>query len=188
MDKNDSIEYILNLANMQDSLLQGYRSMSLTLQSIFIAIASGLAIAVLSFSNIFQSISSLVMLTSTSVLSIFLLAKVRRIILARGNDVNFWHKKLIKLEQELPNDQRYFTEFKIHQKLKREQSESTSNIFNSFRKIEDGDIDLILEKGLGHTRKILDKWLFVGLLFIWLIIIAISYLYVILHHLLGVFK
>ena len=109
MDKKDLLDYILNAAIMQDSLLQSYRTLSLTLQSIFIAIASGLAIAVLSFSDLFQAISSLLMLTSLSILSIYLLVKVRKIILARGNDINFWHKKLIIQEQSLPLDQRYFT-------------------------------------------------------------------------------
>jgi hypothetical protein len=187
MDKKDLLDYILNAAIMQDSLLQSYRTLSLTLQSIFIAIASGLAIAVLSFSDLFQAISSLLMLTSLSILSIYLLVKVRKIILARGNDINFWHKKLIIQEQSLPLDQRYFTEFKIHQKLKREQSEYLNDLFSGSKKINEKDAELIVEKGLGHNRKVLDKWLFIGLLIIWLIILIISYLYVIVHYLLKIF-
>jgi hypothetical protein len=40
------------------------------------------------------------------------------------------------------------------------------------RKIDESDIDKLIEKGLGHTRRIIDNQLFRGLLIGWTLLIA----------------
>ena len=82
---------------------------------------------------------------------------MHKIIIARGKDVSFWHRKLIKAEQDLPPDRRYFTQFKIDQKLRRSKANHLQKLFLSKKMITDEEIDLLVERGLGHTRKILDK-------------------------------
>ena len=53
---NDCLDYLLEGAELNDSLLQAYRSFHLTLQSIFVAIGAGLSVAVLAFNELIRSI------------------------------------------------------------------------------------------------------------------------------------
>ena len=54
MVNKQSIDYLLAGAQLNDSLLQSYRQLHLTLQSIFVAIGVGLSIAVLAFNKPLQ--------------------------------------------------------------------------------------------------------------------------------------
>ena len=166
--------YLLEGAELQDNLLQGYRNFHLTLQSIFIAIGTGLSIAILAFKEVIQFALATLILIVLSIISVYILIKMHRIIIERGKDVNFWHRELIKAEQDLPPDRRYFTRFKIHQKLHRADIDHIQKLFLSESEISEQDIKLLVDKGLGHTRKILDKWLFVGIGIIWILLVAIS--------------
>jgi len=171
---NECLGYIIEGAELTDNLLQSYRNFHLTLQSIFIATGAGLSIAIIAFDEIIQFALATLILILLAIISLYILFKMHRIIIARGKDVNFWHRELIKSEQNLLPKNRYFTKFKIHQKLHRADIEHIQELFLSERKINDKDIDIIIEKGLGHTRKILDRWLFVGIGILWVILVAIS--------------
>lgn len=173
---SDYLDYLLEGAELNDSLLQAYRNFHLTLQSIFIAIGAGLLVAILAFNEPIRSTLATLILVILGIISIYILIHMRKIIIARGKDVNFWHRKIIRAEQDLPPDRRYFTQFKIHQKLHRSDADHLQKLFLStgIRRINDNDIDLLVERGLGHTRKILDKWLFVGIGIIWLLLFIIS--------------
>ncbi|MCK4476381.1 MAG: hypothetical protein KAU16_06605 [Methanophagales archaeon] len=115
----DYLDYLLEGAELNDSLLQAYRNFHLTLQSIFVAIGAGLSLAVLAFDEIIQFTLATLILVVLAMISIYILIKMHKIIIARGEDVSFWHRKLIRAEQDLPPDRRYFTQFKIYQKLRR---------------------------------------------------------------------
>ena len=45
------------------------------------------------------------------------------------------------------------------------------------RAIDDADVDLLIDKGLGHTRRIIDSQLFSGLLAGWASLFAASVIY-----------
>ena len=168
------LDYLFEGAELNDSLLQAYRNFHLTLQSIFVAIGAGLSVAVLVFDEPIRSTLATLILVVLGIISIFILILMHRIIRARGNDVSFWHRKLIRAEQDLPPDRRYFTQFKIYQRLHRAEANHLQELFLTERKIPDEEIDLLVERGLGHTRKILDKWLFIGIGIIWLLLFTIS--------------
>ena len=178
---NECLGYIIEGAELTDNLLQSYRNFHLTIQSIFIATGAGLTIAIIAFDEIIQFALATLILILLAIISLYILFKMHGIIIARGKDVNFWHRELIKSEQNLLPKNRYFTKFKIHQKLHRLDKadiKSIQKIFLSDEKIDDENIDenidSIIEKGLGHTRKILDRWLFVGIGILWVILVAIS--------------
>ena len=171
---SDYLDYLLGGAELNDSLLQAYRNFHLTLQSIFVAIGAGLSVAVLAFNELIRSTLATLILVVLGIISIYTLIQMHKIIIARGKDVSFWHRKLIKAEQDLPPDRRYFTQFKIDQKLRRSKANHLQKLFLSKKTITDEEIDLLVERGLGHTRKILDKWLFIGIGIIWLLLFTIS--------------
>lgn len=171
---NEYLGYIIEGAELTDNLLQNYRNFHLTLQSIFIATGAGLSIAIIAFDEIIQFALATFILILLAILSFYISIKMHGIIIARGKDVNFWHRELIKSEQNLLPENRYFTKFKVHQKLHRADIEHIQNMFLSDKKINDDNIDIIIEKGLGHTRKILDRWLFVGIGILWVILVVIS--------------
>ncbi len=181
MGKQDSTEFILNGAILQDTLLQSYRSFHLILQSIFVAVGAGLSIAILSFEKPIQAYLALIILLAIFLLSIYLLLRMRTIIVERGNDVNYWHRELIKVERSRTADERLFTRFKIHQQARRRDVQHLEKLFLSDTKISDLDIDELIQKGLGHTRRVIDLWLFLGLGAVWLIILVVGSYYTIAH-------
>src|SRR5262245_20836888 len=87
--------FLLEGARWQDFLLQSYRTLHLTVQSIFLAIGTGLVVAALGFENLSKARVLAVILLLISVLSLALLLAMRRVVLARGRDVNFWHRQII---------------------------------------------------------------------------------------------
>lgn len=183
MGKQNSTEFILNGAILQDTLLQSYRSFHLILQSIFVAVGAGLSIAILSFERPVQAYLALIILAAIFTLSIYLLLRMRKIIVERGNDVNYWHRELIKAERSHTSIERFFTRFKIHQQARRRDVQHLEQLFLSDQEISDSDIDQLIQKGLGHTRRVIDLWLFLGLGIIWLIILGVGSYYTIAHFL-----
>jgi hypothetical protein len=174
----DHYSYLLGGAELNDSLLQSYRSFHLTLQSIFIAIGTGLSVAVLVFDKAIKSLLATLILFVLAIISNYILVKMQKIIIDRGKDVSYWHRNLIKAEQELAPEKRYFTQFKINQRLQRADAKDLQKLFLTKRDINDKEIDLLVEKGLGHTRKILDRWLFNSIRIIWILLCAISLGYI----------
>lgn len=172
-----NIEYLLAGAQLQDSLLQNYRQIYLIVQSIFIAIGVGLCLNILSFDELVKSVLATLILVIFGSISLFLMHKIKKIIIARGEGVNYWHRKIITAEQNFPPAQRYFTEFKIYQKLHRKDIDELKKQFLTNKEIDDDQSGLLVGKGLGHTRKILDQWLFTGILAIWVLLFVISMVY-----------
>jgi len=175
--QNAHMYYLLGFAELNDSLLQAYRNLHLTLQSIFMVLGAGLLVAVLHFNEALRSTLAACVLVALGIISTYILFKIRGIIIARGKDVSYWHCELIKAEQGLPPDRRYFTQFKIYQKLQRSKAEYLRQWTQLAKGLTDEEIRLLVETGLGHTRKILDKWLFIAIVVIWLLlaIIGIGY-------------
>lgn len=95
MEKDQLIDYLLAQAQLNDSLLQSYRQIHLTIQSIFLAIGVGLSVAITTFKECFQIVLTTLTLTLLAGISLYILFRLREIITARGEDVSFWHRKLI---------------------------------------------------------------------------------------------
>ncbi|MBP7964418.1 MAG: hypothetical protein KBG20_19670 [Caldilineaceae bacterium] len=167
------LSFLIQAVGWQDDLLQSYRILHLTFQSILLAIGIGLAVAVITAT---QAIPGTILLAVLSLLLFFQVMTSRgfeQIIKHRGKDVNFWHKEVIWAERVLPPDLRYFTQFKVFQKLHRSDLSYLRQKFLSPTEIEtiaQEDIDLLIEKGMGHTRHVVDVRLFRGITVVWILI------------------
>lgn len=170
---NQNLEYLLEAAAWQDALLQSYRSLHVTIQSILLALAAGLFVAIFSLQTLYSAIVAYVVLVGMWVFQIYTSRTFRAIIHARGEDVNFWHREIILQEQYLDPRQRHFTRFKIHQKLHRGDAEYLRDLFlsDSDAEITPTDADKLIEKGLGHTRRAVDQQLFQRMTWIWILLI-----------------
>jgi hypothetical protein len=161
----DYVRYLLNGVQWNDSLLEGYRSFHLTMQSIFIAIGAGVSVANLNFRGLAQSASAILILTALAVLGIYIILKMHKIIIDRGYAVDAWSKELIRAEKELPIGKRQFTQSKIE-----------GRGFNfTAAEIDEDKINQLVRKG--YARKILDKWLFIGIGVVWSLLLAINFVY-----------
>ncbi|GAB1418674.1 MAG: hypothetical protein H3C41_11515 [Bacteroidales bacterium] len=175
----DKISTLWQGANYQDNLLQSYRNFHLTTQSIFIAIGVGLSVSIVSTSEINKQILLYGLLFVISSVGIYLLCKMKKLILARGQDVDYYHDQIIILEKKLSKEDRVLTAFKVYQKFNR-QNVNTDDFFETFE-LTDKVVNELTEKGKGHTRRFLDHNLFIWFQLIWLtfhIICLISILYI----------
>ena len=102
---------------------------------------------------------------------------MRRIIISREEDVNFWHRALLKAEQNVSENERYFTMFKIYQQSRYKKTEEhflKETYLSKTAQIDDKDLDILFERNLDYTRKILDGWLFTGITIIWVLLFLFS--------------
>ena len=162
----DKLSLLWQGANYQDNLLQAYRNFHLTMQSILIAVGAGLSVATLTFDNNHKLIASYGLLLIITILAIYLLIKMRSLIKARGEDVDYYHNQIIEFEKSLPKEERTLTTFKVYQKFHRNQTDINDYFLNF--ELTNAVINQLTEKGKGHTRLFLDKHLFVGFLLVWL--------------------
>lgn len=165
----DPIEYLLQGAVWQDGLLQSYRLIYLTLQAIFLATATGLSVLLFQIETPLKLKFALAGLIVLIVVSVVVLILMCRVVLARGEDVSYWHCELVKAEQGLPPDERYFTLFKLHQRIRRKRVEDLKELFLAGhpRTLKEAEIQRLIGRGLSHTRKILDVILSSAILLMW---------------------
>ena len=164
-------EFLLQGAMLQDHLLQAYRSIHVTLQSILLAVGIGVWVVSISSSTFpkpsLQGGLATILLAALWILQCYINRKMRGLVLARGDDVSHWHRKLILAEQQLPAAERHFTAFKIYQQARRQNVEHLQKLMLGTTPIAESDVDLLIDKGLGHTRHVIDKQLSFGAALIW---------------------
>ena len=174
------ISYLLTGAAWQETLLQSYRSLHITIQSILLAIGIGLTVASLTIST-YPSDSLLIIiiaciLTCVAGLQIYSTQKFRGVVSARGADINWWHKEIIRKENDCDSKSRFFTKFKIHQQARRKDVSHLEKIFiSSNEKLTEEQIDELIGKGLGHTRMVIDQQLFVWISRIWWLLLTVTW-------------
>jgi hypothetical protein len=176
----EEIDFLLAGAAWQDTLLQNYRIIHLTLQSIFLAIGVGLSVAIFSAGSKLVSYICCAELVVFGCISVFVLFKMRKMIISRGHDVSYWHRLIVRAEQPLPAAQRHFTRFKVHQRTQRAGVEDLHDLFlGQAKELTDKQADLLIGRGLSHTRLVLDVWLFFAMLFIWvaLLVVGLGYIF-----------
>jgi hypothetical protein len=177
-DDPAEVDFLLSAAVWQDSLLQNYRVVHLTSQSIFLAIGAGLSVAVVSTRDKLTSFICCSELLILGLIACFVLLKMRKLVVSRGHDVSYWHSLIIRKEQRLPPPERHFTKFKIHQSIKRAGVEDLSHLFlGETKELTNDQVDLLVGRGLSHTRKVLDVWLFSAMVFMWAILSIICTAY-----------
>lgn len=163
----DLLSFLWKGASYQDKLLQSYRNVLLTIQSIILAAGAGVTVAVIYFDTISQCVLTYGLLVVISVLGIYLLYISRNIIRARSEDVDYFHNQIIHFEKSLSNKQdQVLTRFKVYQKYYRKKGDMDA-FFESFD-VTDEIRQNLTEKGKGHTRKLLDYYLYLGFGGVWL--------------------
>jgi hypothetical protein len=101
-----------------------------------------------------------------TLLGVYLLWMMRKLIASRSEDVNYYHNQIIAAEQQLPKEQQVLTAFKVYQKFGRKEADVTQHFLNL--ELNDTLRKQLIEKGKGHTRKLLDRNLFIGMLVVWI--------------------
>ena len=121
------LSYLLSGAAVNDALLQSYRAHHLTFQAIFLAIGTGLVIAAISFDGLTETVLAVVLLAFFTVVSIFTLIRIRRVILDRGLIVDSWQRELLQAERASLGANGFYNRFiKNHERS----SMSARQIFN----------------------------------------------------------
>ncbi|MDI6797601.1 MAG: hypothetical protein QMD09_11675 [Desulfatibacillaceae bacterium] len=189
-------DFLLQGAVWQDSLLQSYRTLHTALQAILLAIGIGVFAAFLS-AEAPPFIDCLDKGLAPSIYFILLLlffishliisSKMRKIVIARGRDVDYWHRAIIKIERNIPAEFRHFSKFKIEQTMKRAKNggnfnfkviaENQKNFLSDTiggPEYTDDFVDNILGKGRGHTRKVVDEQIFCGITFFWSVLVFMA--------------
>ncbi|MBX3640930.1 MAG: hypothetical protein KF888_10570 [Nitrosomonas sp.] len=182
MNSDEICSYLIAGAAWQESLLQSYRSLHVTIQSILLAI--GVALTVVPFTIMGYPVISPAILVSTVLLTcvgglhFYSSNKFSGVVLARGEDINWWHTELIKAEHGISSSSRYFTKFKIHQQARRKNVSHLEAIFlaaSSSAVLTEEQVGELIGKGLGHTRQVIDKQLFVWIGRIWWLLLLYAW-------------
>lgn len=168
----DKLSALWQGATHQDKLLQAYRNFHLTTQSIFIAIGAGLSSCIVILNNPKQIWAAYGLLLTISLLGLYMLWIFRKLIRARGEDVNYFHQQIIETEKSLPKEEQVLTAFKVYQKFGRKISNPTEH-FSGFLLDESVRMKLV-EKTSGRARKILDQHLTTCFYMVWICFHLIS--------------
>lgn len=169
--KMNPLQTLWQGASYQDHLLQSYRKSHLIVQSVLVAIGTLLAAALVIIDSEEKRIAIYVLLVVISALGTYLLLSMSRLIKARAQDVDYYHNQIIESESALPKEEQVLTAFKVYQKFSRGKVNSSS-FFSEFQMTDEVRARLT-EKGKGHTRKVLDRNLFIGFYILWISLHAV---------------
>lgn len=177
-------DFVLSCAQWQDSLLQSYRSLHVTIQGFLIA--AGAAVLAVQLTGAVQEQNARLLTNAVfnalfTGLMGFLFWLQRRtanemkgVVDSRALDINHWHKLVMLAENALDPDQRSFTYFKMWQHAKRASVEHILPKFLPPEGLTAENAELLVGKGLGHTRRVLDVNLFERLQLLWCSMVVVS--------------
>ena len=155
---------LLQMAVWQDSLLQSYRSINVTLQSVLLIVLGVL----LDFpregsSDIFIGVS-LVVAALVFLTALFSNDSIQKVINARGRDVSYVHREICLAERLLEKEDRIFTSFKIDQSVNESDDvDEKRQIFLSDCQASPAEIRTLIDGRLGFARRVIDRHLFLGM-------------------------
>ena len=175
----DKLTALWQGASYQDKLLQSYRNLNIALQSVFLLVGSGFTIAVLAFGDYTEAWLSYTLLMLITVVANYFLCKIKSLIMARSEDVNYFHSQIVEYEKSLPKSEQVLTAFKVYQKFGRTNPNPDEH-FLTFQ-LDDFTRKQLFEKDKGHTRQILDHRLFLGFHLLWIGFHLIGILSIITH-------
>ena len=165
--------FLLAASAWQETLLQSYRSLHVTIQGFLIAASAAVLAVQLTGAVQEQSTrpltSALFNVAFTALLAfLFWLQRkttveLRGVVESRAADINHWHKATMLAENELESSQRAFTYFKMWQHAHRADVKHLLPRYLPEEGISEAAVDELIGKGLGHTRRVLDVNLFVRL-------------------------
>ncbi len=175
---SDFLRNAITHAGIQDNLLQTYRTLSISLQSLLLAIGIFLTVTLLDSNNIEIIRFYLIPIYLIFIVAVYISQKFMDVIGHRGKDVSFWHKQIIALAQEVGQSRRYFTKFKVSQKNCRNLNDYLTQLIEPREEpLNKDEIHDLIGRGMGHTRKVLDRWIPFGIRAIWAVIVIVSTYY-----------
>ncbi|MFA6472437.1 MAG: hypothetical protein WCU00_10390, partial [Candidatus Latescibacterota bacterium] len=139
-----SLNYLASHSRNLESILQTYRQIDLTIQSVFLILGTFLLPRILESDTLYVALFFEFLLVSLSLFSFSVMRRFQKVIIARGEDVNWWHRLIVQAEQSLPPEDRSFTKFKIHQNVKFFSADYLNKFLNPADNISDDDIDILL--------------------------------------------
>ncbi|MEN9865621.1 MAG: hypothetical protein RL748_1211 [Pseudomonadota bacterium] len=163
-------DFLLAAAAWQETLLQSYRSLHVTIQGFLIATSSAVLAVQLTGPIQDQSARPLaavlfnVIFTAILAFLFWLQRKtafeLKGVVESRASDITHWHREIILVENELVSSQRAFTYFKMWQHAHRADVEHLLPGDLPEQGVSGEALDELIGKGLGHTRRVLDVNLF----------------------------
>lgn len=163
-DKTDRLIFLWRGAQYQDSLLQAYRGFHFTMQSVLLAIGAVLSVAVIMTDNPREAWWTYALLVIVTAFALCLLNMMRKLILARREDVNFFHHHILETEKEVGADEQVLTQFKTYQKFHKK---NTGTLAKFSKDAPADSTQQLLEKDKEHTRQLLDTNASVYFLIVW---------------------
>lgn len=169
-----SLNYLASHARNLESLLQTYRQINLTTQSVFLVLGTFLLSRILESPDWVVSVFLEFLLLSITIFSNIVMWRFQKVIQARGEDVNWWHKEIVLTEQKLPPEERVFTRFKIFQSEHQLTLDQTARFLDPSDNILDAEVDALLDADLDHIRKVINRYMLRGIRLIWIIVVFLS--------------
>lgn len=164
-DKINRLTFLWRGAHYQDNLLQAYRNIHFIMQFVLLAIGAVLAVAVILADNDQKAWSVYVLLVIVTTLALSLLRIMRKLIMARRDDVNYFHHHILETEKDVMAAEQVLTEFKAYQKFHKSNKNSATAF--STLPLSESMRQQLLEKDKEHTRQLLDTNVSVYLLIVW---------------------
>jgi hypothetical protein len=161
--------FLIAAVAWQETLLQSYRALHVTIQGLLIA--TGTAVLAIQLAGAAPASSGRPWLTAFSNLFITVLMAClywlqrrtgrdfQQVVTNRATDIDHWHRETILVENELESPRRAFTSFKVWQHAHRGDTSHLSPRYLSDSMHPD-IADELVEHGLGHTRRVVDVNLF----------------------------
>ncbi|MCE5249289.1 hypothetical protein LLG96_03630 [bacterium] len=169
-----SLNYLASHSRNLESLLQTYRQINLTIQSVFFVLGTFLLSRILETESKEICLYLEVLLISLTLFSTIVMTKFQKVITARGDDVTWWHRKIVRAEQELPRGEQTFTEFKIYQSRDVLSDSEVARFHDPGVTVTDEEIDKLLHTDLDHIRNVINSYILRGLRLLWIILNLIS--------------
>lgn len=169
-----SLNYLASHSRNLEALLQTYRQIDLTIQSVFLVTGSFLLSRILEASLLRTALFFEVLLIILSVFSFSVMWRFHKVILARGEDVNWWHRLIVKEEQSLPPEERSFTQFKIHQSKNLFPPEYLNRFIDPADNISKADMEILLNADQAHIRKVINSYILRGMCLLWIFMLILS--------------
>jgi len=169
-----SMSYLASHSRNFEALLQTYRQINLTIQSVFLVLGTFLLSRIIETTEFDRACFLEILLVSHTVFSNIVMIKFQQVILMRGRDVNWWHTAIVQTEQLLPPEERFFTRFKVDQSRGRLDSELTARFLGPEGDVTDEEIAMLLNADIDHIRRVINTYILRGMRLIWVFILIIS--------------
>ncbi len=167
------LAYMASHLRNLEAVLQTYRQINLTTQSVFLVVGTFLLTRIIE-TDIESALFLELLLVGLTVFSNIVMWRFQKVILARGEDVNWWIRNMLKVEQSLSPEDRMLTRFKINQSGKRLSSDQAARLLDPGETFAENEINLLLVAEVDQIRKVINNSILRGMRLMWVLVLGIS--------------